>query len=165
MFTILRSLWNLTGTSAAELPRCPSYSKAMRWFELTTSQLRDFARSHDKTSYRILKRGHECCRCLQAPLWVVPSGPFIKSVCQQWSYRYLYLRFNVQTSMCWLLCYPRYHNGWPVMALWFNPETSISMINYSVYIYFHAFPTCICGLYVHHIIYHRGLNDRGHRCL
>ena len=54
---IVRSLWNLTGTSAAVLPTCQSNFKAMRWFKLPISQLRDFARSYDKTSYRILKRG------------------------------------------------------------------------------------------------------------
>ena len=45
VFRIVRLPWNLTGTSAV----------AMRWFKLPISRLRDFTRSYDKTSYRILK--------------------------------------------------------------------------------------------------------------
>ena len=48
------SLWNLTGTSAAVLPRCLSNFRAMRTFHHPISWLRDFARSYNKTSYRIL---------------------------------------------------------------------------------------------------------------
>ena len=55
VFTIARSLWNLAGTSAALLPMCLSNFKAMRWFKLSISRLRDFTRSYHKTSYRILK--------------------------------------------------------------------------------------------------------------
>ena len=60
VFRIVRSLWNVTGTSAAllaVLPMCLSDSKAIRWFKLLISRLRDFMRSYDKTSYRILKQG------------------------------------------------------------------------------------------------------------
>ena len=53
VFRIVRSLWNLAGTSAAVL----SNFKAMRKFKLRISRLRDFTRSYDKTSYWILKRG------------------------------------------------------------------------------------------------------------
>ena len=56
-FRIVRSPWNLTGTSAAQLPKCLSNLKAIRIFQQPILNLRDFARSHDKTSYRILKRG------------------------------------------------------------------------------------------------------------
>ena len=55
VFRIVRSLWNLTGTSAAPLPTSLS-NKAMRWIKLPISRLRDLTRSYDKTSYRILKR-------------------------------------------------------------------------------------------------------------
>ena len=55
VFRIVRSLWNLTGTSAALLPRCLLNFKAMRYLKLPISRLRGFTRSHDKTSYRILK--------------------------------------------------------------------------------------------------------------
>ena len=58
VFKIVRSLWNLTGTSAALLPRRLSNFKAMWKFKLPISRLRDFTRSYDKTSYRILKRDH-----------------------------------------------------------------------------------------------------------
>ena len=57
VFRIVRSLWNLTSTLAAMLPMCPSNFKAMRWFKLPISRLRDSMRSYDKTSYWILKRG------------------------------------------------------------------------------------------------------------
>ena len=61
VFIIVWSLWNLTGTSAALLPMCLSNFKAMRKLKLSISRLRDFTRSNDKTSYRILKRGPGCC--------------------------------------------------------------------------------------------------------
>ena len=57
VFGIVRSLWNLTGTSAAVLPMCLSNFKAMRQFEVPISWLRDFTRSYVKTSFRILRRG------------------------------------------------------------------------------------------------------------
>ena len=56
VFRIVRSLWNLTGTLTALLPRCLSNFKVMWWFKLSISWLRDFTRSYDKTSNRILKR-------------------------------------------------------------------------------------------------------------
>ena len=57
VFRIVRSLWNLTCTSSAPLLLvCLSNFIAMRWLK-PLSQLRGFARSHDKTSYRILKQG------------------------------------------------------------------------------------------------------------
>ena len=61
VFKIERSPWNLTGTSAAPLPMCLSNCKAIRTFQRSISCLRDFVRSHDKTSYQILKRGPGCC--------------------------------------------------------------------------------------------------------
>ena len=66
VFEIVRSLWNLTGTSAALLPKCLSNFKAMRYFKLPLSRLQVFARSYDKTSYRLLRRGpgHEKVRQL-----------------------------------------------------------------------------------------------------
>ena len=54
---IVRSLWNLTGTSAALLPMCLSNFKAIRQFKVPISWLRDFTRSYEKTSFRILRRG------------------------------------------------------------------------------------------------------------
>ena len=55
-FRIVRSPWNLTGTPAAQLPKCLSNFKAIRIFQQPILNLRHFARCHDKTSYRILKR-------------------------------------------------------------------------------------------------------------
>ena len=55
VITIIRSLWTLTGTSAAQLPMCLSNFKAKWYFKLPTSRLRDFTRSYYKTSYRILR--------------------------------------------------------------------------------------------------------------
>ena len=57
VFEIVRSLWNLTGTSAALLPICLSNFKAIRQFKVPISWLRDFTRSYEKTSYPILRRG------------------------------------------------------------------------------------------------------------
>ena len=54
---IVRSLWNLTGASAALLPMCLSNFKAIRQFKVPISWLRDFTRSYDKTYFRILRRG------------------------------------------------------------------------------------------------------------
>ena len=67
---IVRSLWNLTGTSAALLSMSRSNFKAIRWCKLPISRLRDFPRSYDKMPYQILKRGpvhqqvrHPICPC------------------------------------------------------------------------------------------------------
>ena len=57
VFRIVWSLWNLTGTSAAVLPMCLSNFKAIRQFKVPISWLRDFTRSYEKTSFRILRRG------------------------------------------------------------------------------------------------------------
>ena len=57
VFRIVRSLWNLTGTSAALLPMCLSKFKAIRQFKVPISWLRDFTRSYDKMSFLILRRG------------------------------------------------------------------------------------------------------------
>ena len=57
VFRIVRSFWNLTGTSAALLPMRLSNFKAIRQFKVPMSWLRDFTRSYEKTSFRILRRG------------------------------------------------------------------------------------------------------------
>ena len=57
VFRIVRSLWNLTGNSAALLPKCLLNFKAMRYFKVLFTWLRDLTRSYDKTPYRILKWG------------------------------------------------------------------------------------------------------------
>ena len=53
---IIASLWNLTGDSAALLPRRLSNLTAIGQLYIQISWLRDFARSSNKTSYVILKR-------------------------------------------------------------------------------------------------------------
>ena len=57
VFGIVRSLWNLTGTSAAVLPMGLSNFKAIRLFKVPIPWLRHFTRSYGKTSFRILRRG------------------------------------------------------------------------------------------------------------
>ena len=52
---VARSLWYLTGTSAAVLPMCLSNFKSMRQIKLPISRLQDLARSYHKTSDSILK--------------------------------------------------------------------------------------------------------------
>ena len=51
------SLWNVTGISAALLPRCLSNFEAIGKVETRISRLRDFTRSYGKTSTRLMKRG------------------------------------------------------------------------------------------------------------
>ena len=90
VFRIVRSLWNLAGTSAALLPKCLSNFKAMGKFKLRISRLRGFTRSYDKTSYWILKRDpggfqqKQCCwwpGAARGPehqqSWYWPSFPII----------------------------------------------------------------------------------------
>ena len=66
VFRIVRSLLNLTGTSAAVLPMCLSNFKAIWQFKIPISWFRDFTRSYEKTSFWILRRGpvirtlHDC---------------------------------------------------------------------------------------------------------
>ena len=57
VFRIVRSLCNLTDISSVLLPMGLSNFRAIRRFKLPISWLSDFARSYDKTSYKILKRG------------------------------------------------------------------------------------------------------------
>ena len=57
VFRIVRSLWNLTGTSAAVLPMCLSHFKGILLFNVPISWVRDFTRSYGKTSFLILRRG------------------------------------------------------------------------------------------------------------
>ena len=70
VFRIVWSLWNLTGTSAALLPMCLSNFKAIQQFKVPISWLRNFTRSDDKTSFRILRRGPGC-RTFQLGLHLV----------------------------------------------------------------------------------------------
>ena len=51
------SLWNLTGISAALLPRCLLNFRAIGKVQTRISRLRDFTRSYGKTSYRLVNRG------------------------------------------------------------------------------------------------------------
>ena len=53
---VIVSLWNLTGISAAVLPRCLSNFRAIRKFKIWISRLRDFVRSSGKTSTRLVNR-------------------------------------------------------------------------------------------------------------
>ena len=92
VFRIVRSLWNLTGTSAAVLPMCLSNFKAIRQFKVPISWLRDFTRSYEKTSFRILRRGPDSKQapCYQQPsywLWlnVTWATPYPEPVYTGWS--------------------------------------------------------------------------------
>ena len=51
------SLWNLTGISAALLPRCLLNFRAIGKVQTRISRLRHFARSCGKTSHRLVNRG------------------------------------------------------------------------------------------------------------
>ena len=54
---IIASLWNLTDTSAALLPKCLSNFRAIGQFQIQISRLRDFTISYEKTSFLILRQG------------------------------------------------------------------------------------------------------------
>ena len=56
-FRLFQSLWNLTGISAAVLPRCLSNFRAMRSSKHPISRLRDFTRFCGKTSNRLVNKG------------------------------------------------------------------------------------------------------------
>ena len=56
-FIMIVSLWNLTGISAALLPRCLLNFRAIGKVQTRISRLRDFTRSCGKTSYRLVNRG------------------------------------------------------------------------------------------------------------
>ena len=56
------SLWNLTGTSAAALPRYLPNFRAIGKILTRISRLRDFTRSCGKTSYRLVNRCPETYR-------------------------------------------------------------------------------------------------------
>ena len=72
-FRIVRSLWNLTGTLAALLLMCLSNFIAIRQFKVPISWLRDFTRSYEKTSFRILRRGPGVCALFSIlPQFYVP---------------------------------------------------------------------------------------------
>ena len=72
-FKLFQSLWNLTGTSAALLPRCLSNFRAIRPLQHPISRLRDFTRFGGKTSYRLVNRGpgksHQHCPPGGIPHW------------------------------------------------------------------------------------------------
>ena len=57
-FRLFPPLRNLTGASAALLPRCLSNFRIMRSSWHPISWLRDFVRLGSKTSYRLVNRGH-----------------------------------------------------------------------------------------------------------
>ena len=56
-FRLFPSLWNLTSSSAATLPKCLSNFGAIRSLNHPISRLRDFTRPCGKTSYRLVNRG------------------------------------------------------------------------------------------------------------
>ena len=58
-FKLFQLLWNLTGTSAAALPRCLSNFRVIRPLQRPIFSLWDFTRFGGKTSYRLVNRGPE----------------------------------------------------------------------------------------------------------
>ena len=77
VFRIVRSLWNLTGTSAALLPTCQLNFAAIWQFKLPISRLRDITRSYDNTFYPILKRGPGVYTVIKYSfVFVVPNSHF-----------------------------------------------------------------------------------------
>ena len=73
------SLWNLTGISAVQLPRCLSNFRAIRNDSNQISRIRDFTRSCGKTSVRLVNRGPKVvfacsqtspCHCHHGEKWL-----------------------------------------------------------------------------------------------
>ena len=56
-FRLFQSLWNLTDTSAAGMPRYLSNCRTIRWLQDPISLHRDFTRFGGKTSYRLVNIG------------------------------------------------------------------------------------------------------------
>ena len=77
-FKLFQSLWNLTGTSAALLPRCLSNFRTIRPLQHPISRLRDFTLFGGKTSYRLVNRGPvpsthlKLTRVVYPFLWCIP---------------------------------------------------------------------------------------------
>ena len=90
VFRIIRSLWNLTGTSAALLPMCLSNFKAIWQFKVPFSWLRDFARFYEKTYFRILRRGPGpvLYLCLRTCLETVLAKTVLWQVLDRWRCRF-----------------------------------------------------------------------------
>ena len=66
-------------------PKCLSNFKAMQWFKPPISRLRDFPRSHDTTSYRIMKRDPDISRSQRGYLFVLWSRiPIFQSSAVSW---------------------------------------------------------------------------------
>ena len=93
-FKLFQWLWNLTGTSAATLPRCLSNFRAIRSSQHPISCLRDFTRFGCKTSYRLvninpgLLQWHwgriglpQCQRKLHYWQYNLNKTKYIKTVC------------------------------------------------------------------------------------
>ena len=79
------SLWNLTGISAALLPRCLINFRAIGKVQTRTSRLRDFTRSCGKTSYRLRPRGPKSRWCRQRGKVPEESPSQFYMMCLGWS--------------------------------------------------------------------------------
>ena len=103
---IIASLWKLTGTSAAMLPRCLSNFNAIVQFLIPISRLRDFVIFYNKTSYRILKQWPRCYLARPADFEIERHSPtysnlwYIAGATYHWMLN-INLRFSVVTVLCW----------------------------------------------------------------
>ena len=101
-FRIVRSLWNLTGTSAALLLTCLSNFTAKLYFNLPISRLRDFTRSYDKTFYRILKRGPDPGCGLKTDTLPLPYPGWAIHLCAPVYPKLPIVSRNLGTYSCWI---------------------------------------------------------------
>ena len=95
------SLWNLTGFSAALLPRCLSDFRAIGKVKTRISRLRDLTRSYGKTSVRLVKRG---------PVFDKTYCLFVISV-EAWRRQVWLFKYSFQTPdpimiKQWIMKYP-----------------------------------------------------------
>ena len=109
-FRLLQSLWNLTDTSAARLPRCLSNFRAIRSLWHPISRLRDFTRFGGKTSYRLVSKGSDWIGAHQTISHTVLHNH--QAVCKSWTLQGLPSAFSPHHSFCFTnlaRSYIKYH--------------------------------------------------------
>ena len=102
VFRIVRSLWNLQAPRQ-QCCRCACYIPSDATIKLPISRLRDFTRSPDKTSYRILKRGPG--RKVVRGIW---TNPIQKHATKTWMSPQLNLKYLVQSASRKTWAYPKH---------------------------------------------------------
>ena len=80
-------------------PRCLSNFKAMQWFKPPISRLRDFPRSHDTTSYRIMKRDPDISRPQCGFIRIMINNPDLSVIRSQLKMIWFYQKIATDISL------------------------------------------------------------------